>query len=80
MLFSAGDRHHVRPENVGSRKGRNGLLRDQTHCFGLMPNFFIRETRVLRLMPMRAAAPVAPLTRPLLSVSARTISSRCFLA
>src|SRR6266481_784339 len=45
-----------------------------------MPNFLIREMRVLRLMPMRAAAPVAPPTRPLLSVSARTISSRCFLA
>jgi len=45
-----------------------------------MPNFLIRETRVLRLMPIRAAAPVAPPTRPLLSVSARSISSRCLLA
>ena len=70
----------VRPENVSSGKERNGQLPNQTYCFGQMPNFLIREMRVLRLMPIRAAAPVAPPTRPLLSVSARSISSRCFLA
>ena len=32
----------------------------------------------MRLIPIRTAAPSAPPTWPLLSVSARTISSRCF--
>ena len=36
--------------------------------------------RVVRLRPMRVAAPSAPPTRPLDSVSARMISSRIFLA
>src|ERR1700758_3846882 len=45
-----------------------------------MPNFFMRDRSVVRLIPMRAAAPSAPPTRPLLSPSARTISSRCFWA
>lgn len=49
----------------------------QAYCPGLMPNFFIRESSVVRLTPMRAAAPSAPPTWPLLSVSARTICSRC---
>jgi len=40
----------------------------------------MRVMRVVRWMPMRAAAPSAPPTRPLLSVRARTISSRCFWA
>src|SRR6266851_4800286 len=45
-----------------------------------MPNFFIRERKVVRFIPRRAAAPSAPPTRPLQAVSARTISSRCLLS
>ena len=41
-----------------------------------MPNFFMREISVVRLIPMRAAAPSGPPTRPLVSLKRRTISSR----
>jgi hypothetical protein len=40
-----------------------------------MPNFFMREISVVRLIRMRAAHSEPP-TRPLVSVRARTISSR----
>src|SRR5437016_1331637 len=38
----------------------------------------MRERRVVRFIPRRAAAPSAPPTRPLHAVSARMIWSRCF--
>ena len=41
-----------------------------------MPNFFMREISVVRLIPMRAAAPSGPPTRPLVTLRRRTISSR----
>jgi AIR synthase related protein, N-terminal domain len=41
-----------------------------------MPNRFMREISVVRLIPMRAAAPSGPPTRPLVTLSRRTISSR----
>ena len=40
-----------------------------------MPNFFMREISVVRLIPMRAAAPSGPPTRPLVTFRVRTISS-----
>src|SRR5580704_3732560 len=52
----------------------------QEYCFAYRPNFFIRERRVVRFIPRRAAAPSTPPTRPLHAVSACMISSRCFLA
>jgi hypothetical protein len=52
----------------------------QEYCFAYMPNFFIRERRVVRFVPRRAAAPSAPPTRPLHAVSTCMISLRCFLA
>src|SRR5580700_8417039 len=52
----------------------------QEYCFANMPNFFIRERRVVRFIPRRAAAPSAPPTRPLHAVSACMISLCCFLA
>jgi hypothetical protein len=39
---------------------------DHAYCSGLIPNFLIRESNVVRLIPMRAAAPSTPPTRPLL--------------
>jgi len=42
-----------------------------------MPSFFIREIRVVRLIPIRAAAPSSPPTWPLLSVKAWMMVSRC---
>ena len=44
-----------------------------------MPNFFMREISVVRLIPMRAAAPSGPPTRPLVNFRVPTISS-CSLA
>jgi len=41
-----------------------------------MPSFFMREIRVVRLRPRRAAAPSGPATRPFVSLSTRRISSR----
>ena len=41
-----------------------------------MPNFFIREISVVRLIPMRAAAPSGPPTLPLVTLRMRRISSR----
>src|SRR5439155_9901880 len=41
-----------------------------------IPSFFMREIRVVRLRPMRAAAPLGPATRPLLSFKMRRIPSR----
>jgi len=41
-----------------------------------MPNFFMREISVVRLIPMRAAAPSGPPTRRLVTLKRRTISSR----
>jgi hypothetical protein len=35
------------------------------YSWGLMANFFIRDRRVVRLMPNRAAAPSGLPTRPL---------------
>src|SRR5947207_11469740 len=49
---------------------------DQDTFRGSMPSFFMREIRVVRLRPMRAAAPVGPATRPLLSFKTRMIASR----
>ena len=40
---------------------------------GSMPNFFIREISVVRLMSMRAAAPSGPATRPFVTFRMRTI-------
>ena len=45
---------------------------------GSTPSFFMRAIRVVRLRPMRAAAPSAPATRPLVIFKMRTISSRSF--
>src|ERR1700685_109607 len=45
-----------------------------------MPNFFIREKKVVRFIPRRAAAPSGPPTRPLHAVTARMISLRCLLS
>src|SRR5262245_36125191 len=42
----------------------------------LMPSFFMREIRVVRLSPRRTAAPFGPPTRPSVSRSVRTICSR----
>ena len=42
---------------------------------GSIPIFFIRVSKVVRLRPMRAAAPLGPPTRPLVSFSIRTILS-----
>ena len=47
-------------------------------AFGSMPSFFMREMSVVRLSPIRAAAPPAPPTRPAVSFKMRTISSRSF--
>jgi hypothetical protein len=69
-----------RVETVDAFGYQKDGLRDQEYCFEYMPNFFIRERRVVRFIPRRAAAPPAPPTRPLHAVSARTISSRRFLA
>src|SRR5882672_10520983 len=41
---------------------------------GSIPSFFMREIRVVRLTPMRAAAPSAPATRPFVIFKTRTIS------
>ncbi len=41
-----------------------------------MPSFFMREISVVRFSPRRVAAPSGPPTRPLASLSMRTISSR----
>src|SRR5580700_5944056 len=41
-----------------------------------MPNFFMRDRSVVRLIPMRAAAPSGPPTRPLVTLRMRTISPR----
>src|SRR5207253_3486076 len=43
---------------------------------GSIPSFFMREIRVVRLRPMRAAAPSAPPTRPRVSFRMRRNSSR----
>jgi len=43
-----------------------------------MPNFLMREISVVRLMAIRAAAPSAPPTRPLVSPRTRMISCRAF--
>jgi len=40
---------------------------------GSMPNFFMREISVVRLMSMRAAAPSGPATRPLVTFRIRRI-------
>jgi hypothetical protein len=40
---------------------------------GSMPNFFMREISVVRLMSMRAAAPSGPATRPFVIFRMRTI-------
>src|SRR5262249_19457742 len=45
---------------------------------GSIPSFFIREIKVVRLRPMRAAAPSGPATRPLVSFKIRSIWSRSF--
>ena len=43
-----------------------------------MPNFFMREISVVRLIPMRAAVPWGPPTRQLVTFRVRKISSRSF--
>src|SRR5258708_39746281 len=54
---------------------QQGLLDGGSRCFaGSMPNFFMREISVVRLIPMRAAAPSGPPTRPLVTLKRRTIS------
>lgn len=57
-----------RREATGLGKSRS--MERQAYCRGSIANFFIRERSVVRLMPMRAAAPSTPPTRPLDSVSA----------
>jgi len=47
--------------------------RHQQYCFACMPSFFMRESSVVRFNPRRAATPLSPPTRPLHSMSARTI-------
>src|SRR6202040_2873672 len=58
----------------------NRRAADYAYRFAYMPNFFIRERRVVRFIPRRAAAPSDPPTRPLHAVSACMISLCCFLA
>jgi hypothetical protein len=41
-----------------------------------IPSFFMREISVVRLTPIRIAAPLGPATRPCVSSSTRRISSR----
>ena len=43
---------------------------------GSMPSFFILEIRVVRGIPKRCAAPVAPATRPFVAFRSRRMSSR----
>lgn len=43
---------------------------------GSMPSFFMREISVVRLIPMRTAAPCGPATRPFASFRMRRMSSR----
>ena len=45
------------------------------HFWASIPSFFIRVIRVVRLSPMRAAAPSAPPTRPLVSFRMRRMRS-----
>src|SRR5713226_9363762 len=45
-------------------------------CRGSTPSFFMREISVVRLSPIRAAAPSVPATRPLVAFRIRKISSR----
>lgn len=62
-------------QSQGDEKEATGLgesrsMERQAYARGSIANFFIRDRSVVRLMPMRAAAPSAPPTRPLDSVSA----------
>src|SRR5260370_4705472 len=45
-------------------------------CRGSTPSFFMREISVVRLSPIRAAAPSVPATRPFVAFRIRKISSR----
>ena len=64
----------VRTENR-EREFRAGVSSYNTRR-GSMPSFFIREIRVVRGIPKRCAAPVAPATRPFVAFRIRTMSSR----
>lgn len=66
-----GQRHNHRGnEKEPTGFGKSRSMERQAYCRGSIANFFIRESSVVRLMPMRAAAPSAPPTRPLDSASA----------
>ena len=56
----------------------SGLVKRYDTRRGSTPNFFMRAIKVVRLSPMRAAAPSGPATRPLVVFKTRTISSRSF--
>ena len=43
--------------NSMSSARKEPALLHQQNCFALIPNFFIRERRVVRLIPSNAAAP-----------------------
>jgi len=57
------------------RAGPGRPLAFQGKFRGLIPSLFIRVSRVVRFNPMRAAAPSAPPTRPLVSFKICTILS-----
>jgi hypothetical protein len=60
---------------IGSESSASGVSSYNTRR-GSMPSFFIREIRVVRGIPKRCAAPVAPATRPFVAFRIRTMSSR----
>jgi len=54
------------------------LIKAHNTLCGLIPSLFMRETNVVRLTSIRAAAPSGPATRPFVIFRKRTISSRSF--
>ena len=60
----------------GGKYGTACLIAGHNTFRGSMPNFFMREISVVRLMSMRAAAPSGPATRPFVTFRMRTISLR----
>src|SRR5437660_620680 len=63
--------------HLANRHIQKGCLLEGHDTFrGSIPSFFMREIRVVRLIPMRAAAPFGPATRPFVIFSTRTASSR----
>src|SRR6266404_5476130 len=64
---------------LANRHIQKGCLLEGHDTFrGSIPSFFMREIRVVRLIPMRAAAPSGPATRPFVIFRTRMASSRSF--